>query len=338
MNINKDNSLNSRISFSTLRSDDKTSLDERYFDIPYKLTHYGKRDIHNYLELIIMCASPGIMDGDVLTLDVLCQENSETKLFTQSYNKIHQMPKKIGAKQHCIYTLEKNAMFQYIPHPTIPYANSVFTAENTIEVTGSSHLIWGDIISGGRIHSGERFLLESYHTMTKVKRDGKLIFFDNQLIFPKQQPLEEMLFFEGYTHQGTLLLISPFANDLKKELDEILLAQFEDSAYGFTFCADNAVLLRVMGNSGDAIYEWLQSIGEMAWSFFSFHRKKAEENSDIKNDVAENTPVKNLKKKISKSKNTADVSANVTRKTAPKTKKNGTKALPDTKIISKKKK
>ena len=285
MNINKDNSLNSLIQLSCRREGEKTYLDDRYFDIPYKLTHYGNPLFTDYLEMILMSASPGIMEGDLLNLKVHCKEGAEMKFYTQSYNKIHQMPHGKPAVQTCDYLLEDHAKLQYIPHPTIPYAHSIFLAKNNIHLKKTSHLIWGDIISGGRIHSGERFALKSYHTQTKVFVDEKLILFDNQKIEPETQPVEELLFFEGYTHQGTLLIISTYADDFKKELDEILLEQFTDSDYGFTQCAENALMIRIMSNSGDGIHDWLMNIGNMAWSFIEYKEKQDQKAQEIASEA-----------------------------------------------------
>lgn len=294
MNINKDNSLNSVIKLSCRKEGAKTYLDDRYFDIPYKLTHYGNPLLIDYLEMILMSASPGIMEGDLLNLQVHCKEGAEMKFYTQSYNKIHQMPHGKPAVQTCDYQVDENAKLQYIPHPTIPYANSIFLAKNNIHLAKTAHLIWGDVISGGRIHSGEKFQLKSYHTQTKVYVDGELILFDNQKIEPESQPIEDVLFFEGYTHQGTLLIIGPYAEAFKKELDEILLEQFTDSDYGFTQCAENAIMLRIMGNSGDAIHDWLMNIGNMAWSFIEYKEKEKESQQE---------PPKENKKPKRKTKN-----------------------------------
>lgn len=308
MNINKDNSLNSLVRISCHNEEGHTYLDDGYSDIPYKLTHYGNRNMTDNLELILMCSSPGTMDGDILRIELDAKKNSRMKLFTQSFNKIHQMPRKVGAKQYCSFKLAEGAFFQYIPHPTIPFANSIFYANNEIHMAGDAHLIWGDIISSGRVHSGESFQMDTYHTRTQIFRDKKLIFFDNQLISPNLHHQEEILLFEGFTHQGTLLIISPFSDDFKKELDEILLEQFEDSAYGLTKCADNALMIRILGCSGDGIFDWLQNIGKMAWSYFEYRLKEEQKRktSEVKRkkDLPKSIPVtkKNEREKQSRTK------------------------------------
>ncbi|WP_223152080.1 urease accessory protein UreD [Chitinophaga qingshengii] len=240
-----------------------------YFDIPYKVVHYGSKLLHDHLEVMMMCYSPGVMDGDALQISVHCPQHSEMKLFTQSFNKVHPMKK--GASQLMHVKVEDRALFQYLPQPTIPFKHSIFDMENLVEVAESGHLVWGDIIGGGRIHSGERFEFTRLHSRTKVYRGGKLVFFDNQLMEPRKQPLERMLFFEGHTHQGTLLIVSDYAQAIKAELDEVLTEQFTDMHYGFTMCNPNALLIRTLGESGDAMHEWLSNIGDMCWSYIRHH-------------------------------------------------------------------
>ncbi len=71
MNINKDNSIKSKIKISCNKQEPKLLVDS-YFDIPYKLVHYGSSQRTNHLEVIQMCSSPGVMDGDSLDMEVIC--------------------------------------------------------------------------------------------------------------------------------------------------------------------------------------------------------------------------------------------------------------------------
>lgn len=284
--INKDNSITSRIVISCEREGAKTHLVDSLFDIPYKIVHYGSKLLQDHLEVMMMCYSPGVMDGDVLDMEVTCPERSEMKLFTQSFNKLHPMKK--GAGQVTKVKVGENAIFQYLPYPMIPFKNAIFDADNVIELAQNSHLIWGDIISGGRIHSGERFEFTKIHNKTKIYRNGKLLFFDNQLMMPQKQPLEKMLFFEGHTHQGTLIIVSPYAKLFKSELDELLSEQFLDMSYGFSECGENALIIRTLGESGEAMHDWLGNIGKMCWSFIKHHMENEPAITEVK-------PVKSTK-------------------------------------------
>jgi len=269
----------------------KTVLKESYHSAPYKLTYYGSPTFHKHLEMIIMSASPGVMDGDVLNVNVHVKEGAQLKLFTQSFNKVH--PMKSGASQHTKAIVDKNAIFQYIPHPITPFKDAIFLAKNEIHLDKDSILIWGDIICSGRVHMKESFEFTSLHSITKIFRDKKLVFVDNQFLSPPSQPIQELLFFEGYTHQATLLFAASFAKELKTELDEILTQEYSDITFGFTQAAEDVVLIRALGNNGELLYDFLLMLGQLCWEFSQF---KLGEQDELNEEHSEMEPLKvNLK-------------------------------------------
>lgn len=270
--INKDNSISSKVRVSCREEKGKTFLKDSFYDIPYKVVHYGSRRNERHLEIMLMCYSPGVMDGDLLEMEIGCHKKSEMRLFTQSYNKIH--PMKFGAKQRTKVHIEEGAILQYLPHPTIPFKDAVFDSETIITIEKGGHLIWSEITTAGRVHSEEIFEFSKLHTRTKVYYDTRLIVYDNLYFAPKEQPIGGMLFFEGFTHQATLMVVSEFASALKAELDELLQEQFEDMKYGFTLSNEKTLVLRVMGYSGEAIQEWFSNISNMCWSFITFHKSE----------------------------------------------------------------
>ncbi|MGE8421599.1 MAG: urease accessory protein UreD, partial [Sphingobacterium siyangense] len=105
------------------------------------------------------------------------------------------------------------------------------------------------------------------HTQTKIFRNGKLSFIDNQLLRPKSQPIQKMLFFEGYTHQATFVFSALFAQELKYELDEILTVEYNDISYGFTQASKDVVILRALGTDGELLYDFLHMLGQLCWDF-----------------------------------------------------------------------
>ncbi|OOG16669.1 hypothetical protein BWD42_20260 [Sphingobacterium sp. CZ-UAM] len=233
-----------------------------------------------------MSASPGIMDTDHLHIDVHVKEKAQLKLFTQSFNKLH--PMKTGASQHTDVQVASGAIFHYIPHPVTPFKDSIFKATNHIHLAEDAVLMWGDIISVGRIYMKEAFEFNRLHTQTKIFRSGKLAFIDNQLLQPKKQPIQKMLFFEGYTHQATFLFSANFAQELKNELDEILTVEYNDISYGFTQASSDVVILRALGSDGELLYDFLQMLGQLCWDF-TMH-KLSESKEVLENEGAESSP------------------------------------------------
>lgn len=257
--------LKSRIVVSTEQEGPRTMLKESYYNAPYKVVHYGSPLFHSHLELIIMSSSPGVLDGDELDMTVHVREGSRLRLFTQSFNKLH--PMREGARQQVNVDLGEGSVFQYIPHPVTPFKDSVYKTVNTIRMAPDATLIWGDIIAAGRIHMGEAFQFTKLHSVTKMYRGDRLVLADNQLMMPQEQPLRDLLFFEGYTHQATLVYASPKGNALKQELDEILDGAYEEISFGFTQCADGMVMIRALGNDGEMLYDWLCTMGQLCWEF-----------------------------------------------------------------------
>ncbi|SIR35117.1 urease accessory protein UreD [Pontibacter lucknowensis] len=266
--------LKSTIKVNAEREGALTLLKESCHNAPYKVIHYGSRHLHEHLELIMMSSSPGIMDGDEIDIEVNVHEDARLKLFTQSFNRLHPMEK--GAVQRTNVLVRKGGIYKFIPHPITPFANSIFRTVNEIHVDEHANLIWGDIIASGRVHSGESFQFTRLHSITKVYSGKKLVLFDNQLLEPGNQPFDSILFYERYTHQATLIYVSPYAAELKAELDEILTAQYEEFTFGFTQCAPNAVMIRALGNEGVMLYDWLSAMGQLCWEF-TVHKQEEEQ-------------------------------------------------------------
>lgn len=271
--------MDSKIVLNVAHEDGRSRLKESYHNAPYKLTHYGAPNLTDHLEMIIMSASPGIMDTDHLHIDVHVKENAHLKLFTQSFNKLH--PMKTGASQHTDVQVASGGILHYIPHPVTPFKDSIFKATNHIHLAEDAVLMWGDIISVGRIYMKEAFEFDRLHTQTKIFRSGKLTFIDNQLLRPKMQPIQKMLFFEGYTHQATFLFSAVFAQELKSELDEILTVEYSDITYGFTQASSEIIMLRALGSDGELLYDFLQMLGQLCWDF-TLHKREQSKAVSVK--------------------------------------------------------
>lgn len=281
--------MDSKIVLNVAKEEGRSRLKESYHNAPYKLTHYGAANLTDHLEMIIMSASPGIMDTDHLHIDVHVKEEAQLKLFTQSFNKLH--PMKTGASQHTDVQVASGGILHYIPHPVTPFKDSIFKATNHIHLAEDAVLMWGDIISVGRIYMKEAFEFDRLHTQTKIFRSGKLVFIDNQLLQPKMQPIQKMLFFEGYTHQATFLFSALFAQELKNELDEILTVEYNDISYGFTQASSNVVILRALGSDGELLYDFLQMLGQLCWDFTMHKLSESKEVEVIENAETETSPV-----------------------------------------------
>lgn len=268
----------STIRVNAEREGGSTVLKESYHNAPYKVRHFGTANTKKHLEMIIMSSSPGIMDGDKLLIDVHVRKAAELKLVTQSYNKLH--PMCLGATQHTQVQLDGDSIFYYVPHPLTPFKDSIFKTTNTFRLADDATLIFGDIIGAGRIFMDEAFVFTKLHTITDIYRDGQLIYKDNQCLLPKEQPVQDMLFFEGHTHQGAFIYSGPFADAMKEEMDEILTVEYEDVEFGFTKCAENTILLRAVADNGELLYNFFNMLAHMCWVFTKSQKTTKDEQTD----------------------------------------------------------
>ncbi len=86
-------------------------LKEAYFTPPLKVANITEDKTANNLQIAIMSASPGILDGDDYQLKVSLEEGCTMQLHTQSYQRLFNM--KTGARQLMEIYLQDNSSFVY---------------------------------------------------------------------------------------------------------------------------------------------------------------------------------------------------------------------------------
>ena len=186
---------------------EKTYLQDSYFTAPFKIAKPFFEGDDGVMSLMIMSSSAGVMEGDNYRLDVELDKDAKVKLESQSYQKIHRM-KSGNAVQHNSFNLAKGAFLDYAPKATIPFAESSFSSSTVCRLEEGAVFIYSDILSAGRVKSGEVFGFREYRRGIRVYYGRELIFLENQFLYPKEQTLENICFFEGFTHQVSLELIS----------------------------------------------------------------------------------------------------------------------------------
>ena len=97
---------------------------------------------------------------------------------------------------------------------------------------------------------GERFAFNKYHSRTLVSVDEKIIFADNTRLVPREAALDDIGFFEGYSHMGTAYFYG--FGDLKK--------YFDNKTPTAVTKANAGQLVRILADSGEYITDFLKGI------------------------------------------------------------------------------
>lgn len=243
---------------------EKTFLKESFYTRPFKLADVGLDRHDPALYLTLMSSSPGILDGDVYDINIHLAAGSRLQMQTQSYQRIFQMEQE--ARQDMQVTLEEGATFSYVPHPVVPHQASVFKAKNRISVGDNCRLLWGEIITCGRKLSGEVFRFKLLRNLTEIYWNNKLILKDNQLLMPASIPLDAMGQLEGYTHQATFIFMDTHAGaDLFEDNIRALLGAEKNIAWGISRSAGPAVVIRMLAQGGEQLYNCLQNLAGQIW-------------------------------------------------------------------------
>ena len=88
----------SKLHIRTAYREEKTILEDVSFTAPFKIMHpfYEKKD---FMTVMLLTASAGIMAGDRQEIDVCVRENSNMEFVSQAYEKIHRMEKDCAKRQ-----------------------------------------------------------------------------------------------------------------------------------------------------------------------------------------------------------------------------------------------
>lgn len=246
--------LNALLHIQTVFQNGITILKRSFCTPPFKIADVREDKKQPQLDLMLMSASPGMLEGDVYKLSIEIEEDCALQLSTQSYQRLYAM--KEGAVQEMSVQMGRGASLIYLPHPCVPHAAANYKAQNKIYLSGNCSLLWGEIVCCGRKMNGELFRFSRYHTITEIFKNGRLVVKENLLLQPGSMAVTGMGFMEGFTHQSSLLYLSDNI-DLKTiatTLDEYL-SSLDGTEHGITALPVQGLLVRVMGCSAEQLFD-----------------------------------------------------------------------------------
>ena len=250
--------MNAQLHIQVAKKDDRSFLKHSFFTTPFKVMDITENRSSSELQLMLMSSSPGILDGDTYDLKIEIEKNCSLQLHTQAYQRLFNM--RLGAAQQMNVHLEENASFIYLPHPSVPHEQSIFTSSNKFYLRDNSTLLFGEILTCGRKLNGEAFLFSKYHSISNVYVNNKLTIKENLLMQPAEIDVTAIGQLEGYTHQASLIYLQPHVDvkELRRELLE-LLDQEKDIDYGISIAPVNGLVIRLLGNGAEHLYDLLKN-------------------------------------------------------------------------------
>lgn len=241
-----------------------TYLKSCYCTRPFKVANIREDRLDPELRLMMMSSSPGMLDNDHYQLNIYVAENSSLVLKTQAYQRLFSMQQ--GARQEMSVVLAPGSSFTYLPHPLVPHINAIYSGYTQLCLAEDTRLIWGEIVTCGRKLNGEVFQFKKLHNLTEVKIGSQLVLRDNLLMEPENANLATLGWMENYTHQSSLIFFDTHQHTQWQKITDTIAGYLDSQPEilgGVSIAHKNGIMVRILGNKGEQLYECQQSIAHI---------------------------------------------------------------------------
>ena len=252
----------SRLILQAKRRGEKTVLTDVQFTAPYKIMKPFPRP-KGGICVMQLAASAGIMEGDRQEIRLLAGPGADLEVVSQAYDKIHQM-REGCARRRTEVQVSSGARLYLNPQPVIPFGDSAFESRTEADLADESAVFWmSEIFSCGRLAMGERFAYRSFHSLTRIRRAGCLIYRDNTRYEPALMDMEGVGMYESYTHLLSIFASRPenpeeFFRQTRRRLDDS-----PKTEGGVTRLAHGDFAVRVFGKRAQVLERVSEGIKEI---------------------------------------------------------------------------
>ena len=153
----------------------------------------------------------------------------------------------------------KDSLLCYTPAPSILQAGSALRSSTTITCESSATVIYRDVVSLGRLASGERLAFREFANELLVKDAAGGVLYQERFTLrdDDRAGLERAL--GGYSVIGTLLVVGTFSPSLVRDVQS-RLREVEDSYAGASALPSNGgCVVKVLANRADVAVAALQA-------------------------------------------------------------------------------
>lgn len=250
------------------KEDSKTYIKSLLSKAPFLIQKamYPDSGYPHFAHIYMMSSSGGILQGDEQKIDVVMGKNSTARITTQSATKIYKMEGGYASQYINIHSQE-GSYLEFVPHQIIPFKSSRFYQEVNLEVEENAVLIYSEIISAGRIASGEKFDFDLCFLRTSAHRNGQILFTDVMNLSHKDKVNLESIF-GGKDIFSTIYIIG---SSIQVEMitDKINLAV--QNAFFLASCStlprNSGIIVRILADSVSEIVDLTEYITNILRSF-----------------------------------------------------------------------
>ena len=229
----------------------KTVAKEQYSKVPLYTQRvlYLEESLPSMAYMYIISPSGGILQGDRYRMDITLKNDAFFHLTTQGATRLYRMDKNY-ATQIVNISVGEGCYFEYIPDQIIPYRNSRFYQEVTLNTHDNSTMVYSEMLVPGRVGSGESFEYDICYLKANAKnQNGELRFIDIAMLEPKKKSIRNFGVLEGFDVVGTVYILTEtkYIRELNDQINS-MIESLPKIYGGATILPNNSgVMIRLLG-------------------------------------------------------------------------------------------
>lgn len=195
-------------------AEEKTYMARSLWKIPLQILKPHYYDVDGTAVVYSLNPAGGILQHDRLLTEIECEPGTDAVFTTPGNNKYYRMDEGCAKVWNRLYVRD-GAVLEYLPEHNVPFAESTVYQENEFRVEKGAVLFAADMVTAGRVGSGEEFRYDRYASRTRIYVDGELALYDNCCLEPGQEDLLRTGLLDGYRTNGSLYV---YADGMDPEL------------------------------------------------------------------------------------------------------------------------
>ena len=245
----------------------KTSVKEQYSRVPLYTQRalYLEEALPNMAYMYIISPSGGILQGDRYRMDITLRNHAFAHITTQGATRIYRMERNY-ATQIINIDVGEGCYFEYIPDQVIPYRDSRFYQEANLRIHDNATLLYSEIITPGRVASGEHFDYDICY-MKAIAKDhrGSLKFIDVAMLEPKKRDMKMFGVLSNHDVVANMYIITKNKlQEINTSINAALKAAPKVYAGATILPGNSGVGIRLLGNTASdlryVIYELVRIV------------------------------------------------------------------------------
>jgi urease accessory protein len=171
----------------------------------------------------------GVVQGDVVDIDVACGPSSRLFLGTQANTRVYATPhSQIGA-QHITGSVAADALAVFVPDPLVPHADSSFNQSQHWQIDPGAGLVAVDWTCSGRYAAGERFAFDQLRSDVIIDLDGKRLVTDRMLLSPASLDPRNPAVCSTFNHYVNMYVVGAMLEEAWQAIETAIPATTADA-------------------------------------------------------------------------------------------------------------